>query len=221
MTIAVGVMARAPSAPGKTRLAADLPESRLRALREALLADTLTVICSVARVQPFVFVTPDDAGDEMLPYLPREVPVRAQRGDDLGARMRNALAELIDVEQFDAAILVGTDTPLITAEHIDEAITLLRTRGGVVLGPADDGGYYLIGMTRVFPELFAGIEWGSDSVLMDTMRTAERRRIDVCLIRGAYDIDTIEDLRRLARDLELEPPQVAPHTRQVLKSPTY
>ena len=214
-------MARAPSAPGKTRLAADLPEPRLRALREALLADTLTVICSAAHIQPFVFVTPDDAGDEMLPYLPREVAVRPQRGDDLGARMRNALAELIELERFDAGVLVGTDAPLITTEHIDEATALLRTRGGVVLGPADDGGYYLIGMTRVFPELFAGVEWGSDSVLMDTMRIAERRHIDVCLIRGAYDIDTIEDLRRLEGDLEREPPQVAPHTRQVLKKIRY
>jgi uncharacterized protein len=217
VTIAVGVMARAPSTPGKTRLAADLSEPGLRALREALLSDTLTVICSVAHIQPFVFVTPDDAGDEMLPYLPREVPVRPQRGDDLGARMRNALAALIDVERFDAAVLVGSDIPLIAPEHIDEATALLRTRGGVVLGPADDGGYYLIGMTRVFPELFAGIEWGSDSVLMDTMRIAERQHIDVCLIRGAYDIDTLEDLRRLERDLERELPHVAPSTRRVLK----
>jgi len=219
--IAVGVMARAPSAPGKTRLAAGLSEPRLRDLREALLADTLGTICSVAHVQPFVFVTPADAGGEILQYLPREVPVRPQRGDDLGARMRNALVELIEVEGFDAAVLVGTDTPLITTEHIEEATVLLRTRGGVVLGPADDGGYYLIGMTRVFPELFAGIEWGSDSVLMDTMRIGERRRIDVCLIRGAYDIDTIDDLRRLEHDLELEPPQVAPQTRRVLKGTEY
>lgn len=217
MKIAIGVMARAPSTPGKTRLSADVPEPRLRLLREALLADTLAVVCAAPHLQPFVFVTPGGVDAEVLRLAPRAMTILPQRGDDLGARMRDALTVLLDAQGFDAAILVGTDVPLLTAEHLDEAAALLRTRGGVVLGPADDGGYYLIGMTRVFPELFEGIEWGSDSVLMETMRIADRRRIDACLIRGAYDIDTVGDLRRLMRDLETEPPSVAPNTRVVLK----
>jgi glycosyltransferase A (GT-A) superfamily protein (DUF2064 family) len=72
-------------------------------------------------------------------------------------------------------------------------------------------------MTRVFGKLFEGIEWGGDSVLMDTMRAADALHIDACLIRGAYDIDTIEDLRRLERDLELEPPELALHVRRALQ----
>jgi uncharacterized protein len=131
--------------------------------------------------------------------------------------MRDAFVELIERRGHDAAILVGTDAPLLTADHLDEAAALLRARGGVVLGPADDGGYYLIGMTRVFRGLFEGIEWGTDSVLMDTMRAAEALHVDACLIRGAYDIDTIEDLRRLERDLAVEPPEVARNVRTALR----
>ncbi len=115
-----------------------------------MLADTLAVACSVPRVGVVVFVTPEGSDAEIATLAPRLLPIRPQQGADLGDRMRNAIAELIDRDGYDAAILVGTDAPLVTTEHFEEATALLRTRGGVVIGPADDGGYYLIGMTRVF-----------------------------------------------------------------------
>ena len=216
MKTAIGVMARAPSSPGKTRLAASVSEPSLRALRAAMLADTVAVASAIPHADVVVFVTPAESAAEMSALLPRNVQVRPQRGTDLGERMRHAIAELIDGDGDNAAILVGTDAPLVTTEHFAEAVAVLRTRGGVVIGPADDGGYYLIGMTRVFADLFTGIEWGTDSVLRDTMRIAERLHLDANLIRGTYDIDTIADLRRLARDLALEPPSVAPRTRLAL-----
>jgi rSAM/selenodomain-associated transferase 1 len=218
MKSAIGVMARAPSSPGKTRLAASVSEPHLRALRAAMLADTVAVASAVPRADVVVFVTPAESGAEIVSLLPQRVAVRPQCGADLGERMRHAIAELIDDDGCDAAILVGTDAPLVTTEHFAEALGVLHTRGGVVIGPADDGGYYLIGMTRVFADLFTGVTWGSDSVLLDTMRIAEHLRIEACLIRGAYDIDTIADLRRLERDLALEPPSVAPRTRQALSA---
>lgn len=214
MKTVIGVMARAPSAPGKTRLAPHLPETRLRAFRTALLADTLATVCAYPHAEVVAFVTPDDAAGEILAAAPRPVPVVAQPDGDLGARMRAALAHLFDERGCASAMLVGIDAPLVTAEHLDEAATLLRTRGGMVLGPADDGGYYLIGMTRLFAPVFEGIEWGGDAVLMDTMAAADRLRVDACLIRGAYDVDTIDDLRRLERDLAVEPAEVAPHVRR-------
>lgn len=217
MKLAVGVMARSPKAEGKTRLAPHLDSQTLAALREAMLADTLAAVCAAARVDALVFVAPDDRGHDVLAHAPRILPVLPQGAGDLGERMQRALSELIDARGYDGAILVGSDVPLLTPEHVAEAANLLRTRGGVVIGPADDGGYYLLGMSpRVFGELFDGIEWGSDSVLDATLRTAQRNRIDACLIRGAYDIDTIEDLRRLERDLEREPLDVAVHTRRAL-----
>jgi glycosyltransferase A (GT-A) superfamily protein (DUF2064 family) len=83
----------------------------------------------------------------------------------------------------------------------------------VVLGPADDGGYYLIGMTEVRGGLFEGMAWGAPSVLADTRRAAERLGVEVGLIRGGYDIDTIEDLHRLERDLPDVPLERAAHVR--------
>jgi hypothetical protein len=90
---------------------------------------------------------------------------------------------------------------------------VLQASGGVVLGPADDGGYFLIGMTKLHTELFDDVEWGTSSVVTDTLRIAERLGVEARLIGGCYDIDTIEDLRRLERDLTSAAPEVAPHVR--------
>ena len=201
-------MARAPSSGGKSRLAPHLSASRLTALRHALLADTLAAVSGLPDV--FVFVTPDEAaleGETSLPVIP-------QGAGDLGARMLYALQFLLKGSDPAAAILVGSDVPLLTANHITEATNTLTTSGGIVLGPADDGGYYLIGMRQAHPELFEGIAWGSDSVLTDTLRAADRAGIGAHLTRSAYDVDTIDDLLRLERDLAWLPSAVCPALRR-------
>jgi uncharacterized protein len=218
MKLALGVMARAPSAPGKTRLAPHIPEARLRDLRAALLADTLGVVCAAPHIDPFVFCTPDDSEREVMALVDRLVPVIPQGGGDLGDRMKRAFRHLFESRGYTAAVLVGTDTPLLTVEHLAEAAHLLRTREGTVLGPADDGGYYLIGMTSLREALFDGMSWGTDGVLLDTMAVAEGVGAPACLIRGAYDIDTIDDIRRLERDLGEESPDIAPNTRRWIRS---
>jgi rSAM/selenodomain-associated transferase 1 len=266
--IGVGVMARAPSSGGKTRIAPYLSESRLRALRCALLADTLRVVLAATsrlrshrtrasfRVaslpasdlplslasnrgelppsrlsaaagqvgaaslpagrdgyEVIVFVEPGDACGEVEALSAGPVTCVAQSVGDLGRRMCAAFTHLLQPLRCDAAILVGSDIPLLTADHLDEARETLATTGGVVLGPADDGGYYLIGMRTVRSELFEGIAWGTNSVLTDTLRIAERAGIEARLIRAAYDVDTIEDLHRLESDLRAAPPDVAPDVR--------
>jgi glycosyltransferase A (GT-A) superfamily protein (DUF2064 family) len=127
--------------------------------------------------------------------------------------MRAAFAYLLETLNCDAAILVGSDIALLTGDHLHEACETLATTGGVVLGPADDGGYYLIGMRRVYAELFEGVSWGTSSVLTDTLRVADRAGIEARLIRAAYDVDTIEDLQRLEDDLRTASPELAPHVR--------
>jgi uncharacterized protein len=211
VSIAVGVMARAPSSGGKSRLAPHLPPARLAALREALLADTLRVAERLPDVT--IFFTPDDAEHEIstftVPAL-RRVP---QGGGDLGTRMFRALQCLLNVTP-DAAILVGSDIPLLTADHITEASETLHASGGLVLGPAADGGYYLIGMTEARAALFDGIAWGTETVLTDTLRIAERLGVEARLARSAYDVDTIDDLRRVGRDLAAAPSTLSPALRR-------
>jgi glycosyltransferase A (GT-A) superfamily protein (DUF2064 family) len=123
------------------------------------------------------------------------------------------LEYLLQAPGCEAAVLVCADIPLLAADHIGDARETLAATQGVVLGPADDGGYYLIGMRTVHAELFDGVEWGAASVLTDTLRAADRAGIEARLIRAAYDIDTIDDLHRLERDLQDAPPDLAPRVR--------
>jgi rSAM/selenodomain-associated transferase 1 len=198
VTTAIGVMARAPSSQGKTRLAPHLSPSRVASLRSALFADALVTLATVPDVT--IFFTPDEAEREIAALAGPARRLVAQGGGDLGARMLRALQLLLDVSPG-GALLVGTDIPLLTADHLREAEETLRSNGGVVLGPADDGGYYLIGMREAHAGLFEGIAWGTARVLTDTLRAAERIGVEARLVRGAYDIDTIDDLHRLERDL--------------------
>jgi rSAM/selenodomain-associated transferase 1 len=214
MNGAIAILARAPSSGGKSRLAPHVPEPRLASLRAALLADTLDVVFGFHGVDAFVFFTPEGGEREIAALVPRPLTLVAQRGDDLGARMLAAFHELIVSRGYRWSILVGSDVPLLTTEHVFEATDTLRRNGGVVVGPADDGGYYLIGMTEIHELLFDRIAWGSDSVLLETLRRADRLGVDVRIIRGAYDIDTIEDLRRVENDLATEPPERARHLRR-------
>jgi len=210
-------MARAPSAAGKTRLEPHLSPSRLAALRAALLADTLDVVGAAADAniaEGVIFFTPAGAAFEIAAAANGRFPCVCQSDGDLGQRMRAALEELLGPRGYRTAMLVGADIPLLSAQHLLNARDTLEASGGVVLGPADDGGYYLIGMTKVEGGLFDGIEWGTGSVLTDTLRAAERLSIEARLIGGTYDIDTIEDLRRLERELAVAASEVAPHVRR-------
>jgi rSAM/selenodomain-associated transferase 1 len=213
VNVAVGVMARAPSSPGKTRLAPHLVPDRLAALRSALVADTLDVLASTPNIHPFIFYTPETAAAEIVSLAGSHIRALPQQGSDLGARMQGAIEELLDRRAFDAAIIIGTDMPLITERHLADAAELLIL-DTIVLGPADDGGYYLIGMRRAHGELFTGVEWGTGSVLTDTLRVADRIGVEARLIRSGYDVDTIVDLQRLEVDLAGAADGLARHTRR-------
>ena len=208
-------MARAPSAAGKTRLAPHLSAARLATLRAALFADTLDVVARATRltdIDVVIFFTPAD-GEPEIAALNNAFPRVCQEAGDLGQRMRAAFEHLIGQRRYGAALLVGSDIPFLSAAGIAEARRTLQAEGGVVLGPADDGGYYLIGMANVHAALFDQIEWSTDTVLTDTVRSAGRLGIEVRLIGSAYDIDTIDDLRRLERDLASASPETAAHVR--------
>ena len=209
-------MARAPSSEGKSRLATHFPPDRLHALKVALLANTLRALETLPDV--FIFFTPDDAERELAllsgPALPR---VRQSEGD-LGTRMLAAIRHLLETLKYEAALLVGSDIPWLTADHVREAMATLHATRGIVLGPADDGGYYLIGMTRAVDGLFEDIAWGTRNVLTDTLRAAERLGVDARVIRSAYDVDTIADVQRFERDLAVASADACPHLRRWLNT---
>src|SRR5260221_11121399 len=120
-TCAVGVMARAPSAAGKTRLAPHLPAPRLQALRAALLADTLLVVAAAPGVDRFIVFTPAAAEREIAALACDAFQLVPQRGTDLGERMQSAFDDLIAGRGYGSAILVGSDIPSLSPAHIPRA----------------------------------------------------------------------------------------------------
>jgi hypothetical protein len=112
---------------------------------------------------------------------------------------------------------VDSDTPTLPTAYVVQAIDLLQHHGtDVVLGPTEDGGYYLIGLKQPCRSLFDGIPWSGPSVLTETLHRASRRRLRVTLLPAWFDVDTADDLRRLRRDLAAGDNNTAPHTRAFL-----
>ena len=186
------ILTRAPSAGGKRRLFAALGRPPDPALLEALLLDTLdgADVPGIARV---VAVEPADACDDVRAVVPAGVQVIAQVRGTLGDRMAAVMREMFD-SGARAVALLGSDLPDLQPAAVAGAFEILaREPGTVVLGPAADGGYYLIAATAV-PDLFDGMEWGSDQVLAQTLAAAEQRGLRVRLLAPMRDVDTPGDL---------------------------
>ena len=123
------------------------------------------------------------------------VQVRLQRGRDLGERMHHALRSAL--RRHRSAILIGADAPSLTPGDLRRAVRWLSGGTDLVLAPAEDGGYALIGARRLSPSLFANIEWGSADVLAQTIANIARAGLKKRLLRTVWDVDRPEDLERL------------------------
>jgi len=141
--------------------------------------------------------SPPDAGDMFSSWPGQGYPAMPQQGDDLGARMENAFHRIFS-EGTDSAVLIGSDLPDLPATVIHDAFEAL-TRSDAVIGPATDGGYYLIGFTRAAfaPRIFQGIAWSTDRVFEETMKKFREGSLRVGVLPEWSDVDTIEDLRTL------------------------
>ncbi len=114
-----------------------------------------------------------------------------QEGETLGDKMKAALKEVLSVS--DKAVIIGSDCYDISAEVIEIAFSKLDEYD-VVFGPANDGGYYLLGMNKLHPELFEGIEWSTQTVLKDSIMHLKEK--NYFLLEELIDIDTIDDLKQ-------------------------
>lgn len=184
---AVLVFARAP-VPGraKTRLVPALGAWGAARLQARLTARTLQV-AGAFPVQ--LHGTSRHGYFRSLPF-----PFFVQRGDDLGARMQHAVVRAL--RRHRTVIVVGTDCPVLTARDLQRAARLLSSHD-VVLAPAEDGGYALIGLRKPCAALFEGIEWGSASVLSETISRLRKKGLKWKAIRTVWDVDRPEDLARL------------------------
>lgn len=144
------------------------------------------------------------------------IPLIAQTGEDIGARMHNATERLFGIG-YRFVLLVGTDVPTLPLDYYQRAVDLLQAND-LVLGPAFDGGYYLIGLKRPAPEVFAGIPWSTAQVLALTQQKAASLGLKTALLPSWQDCDTIEDLNLLIEAAGLDAKK--PKKEQVFSSRT-
>lgn len=171
----------------KTRIAATVGENVALEIYNQLLDHTHRVAMEV-KVDKFLFYS------DFIPEQKEAYPgyhFMLQEGEDLGERMCNAFASLF-ARGYSNVVIIGTDCPDLEASDLNTAFLAL-SRNDMVIGPAKDGGYYLLGMSRFHPELFRGIHWSTERVLELTLDAADEARLDYEFLRLHSDIDTFAD----------------------------
>ena len=164
----------------------------------------------LGQVHKALFLTPLGAGrtnPELVLDAPPGVTVEAQQGSDLGDRLSHAFNRKWN-EGFRKIVFIGTDSPALGREDLLAAFEALDA-SEVVLGPATDGGYYLIGFSARLPIMFSGISWGTSQVFRETVQLLETNAIHWQRLRESFDLDTYEDLVNFHRTLK-ESPTVLP-----------
>lgn len=180
----------------KSRLALHVGEDMALRLYENMVLDAIDML-KRGRFPFRICYTPQDARDQMTGWLGQEYDYQPQTGGDLGDRMEGAFVRVFsgDIEQV---LLIGSDIPGLTTGVIEEAFTSLLTNDAAI-GPADDGGYYLIGFRKntFFPGIFHDMAWSTSAVFRETTDRLHEVSRKVHLLPELTDVDTVEDLRTL------------------------
>ena len=213
------VVAKRP-APGrtKTRLTPPLSPQQAADLYECFLRDTLDLMRRVTRhvpdVQRAIAYLPLEARDYFAQLAP-DFDLIPQTGADLGARLDHALTSYLD-QGYERAVIMNSDGPTQPIENLRQAFAALTDHIDVVLGPSDDGGYYLIGLKKPAPRLLREVRMSTPSVLQDTLTLAREEELRFTLLPQWYDVDDVASLQQLIAELQTAPLEVAPHTRSFL-----
>ena len=203
------VFARVPElGKVKTRLALELGDERTLVVYESMLRGTLQ---SIGQPTPeteieIVWAPTPAAGGDMLRRAFGDRTLAMQTGATLGDRLAMAFTERFVFHQTQKIVAIGVDDPHLSRESIDHALALLESVEWVV-GPATDGGYYLIGCRALAfdSEIFAGIDWGTDKVFATTLAKIREWASTVAVLPMRSDIDTAEDLERYGLLVSSEP----------------
>ena len=242
---ALAVMTKAPQAGRvKTRLVPPLTPAEAAELNKSFLRDTAAAIsnacCSGGLGPPkakqaqrdgtqrsppqkpcgVAVYTPIGAEAAYEDILPADFSLLPQRGDHFGERLYFAMEDLFKCG-FESVCLVDSDSPTVPAENFTEAVELLSTsEDRVVLGPSEDGGYYLIGLKKLHRHLFEQIDWSTERVLHQTSQRANELGLELKLLPTGYDVDDAASLRRLCDELlaDTTSADIAPYTREFLAS---
>lgn len=212
-------MAKAPVAGQvKTRLVPPLTDAQAAEFYRALLLDQLANLQNFSAAERYIAYAPDDAEALMRDLGGSDYQYLPQRGDDLGARMEHLFSDL-QSRGHSRIVLVGSDLPALPLEILNGAFTRLSSGDiQVVLGPSRDGGYYLVGMNRAKPAIFANMTWSHERVLAQTSERLTRLGVSFCLTADWSDLDSLDDLRRLIDPAMAADLAAMPRTRSCLDS---
>ncbi|MFM8551171.1 MAG: TIGR04282 family arsenosugar biosynthesis glycosyltransferase [Nitrospiraceae bacterium] len=218
---ALVIFGKAPI-PGqvKTRLCPPLTDDEAATLQGSLVLDVVEkarasaksgqydciFACAPSREHVFFKVLEDRQGLRLLDQV----------GEDLGTRMARAFQDTFN-QGYQQVVIVGTDVPTLPASSFGTAFRLLKDHD-LVLGPALDGGYYLIGLQRPAPDLVTGMPWSTDQVLTLTKKKAEGLGLKTALLPTYRDLDRLEDLQALIGEAKSAPKTFSPRTAGVLQT---
>jgi len=189
----------------KTRLAKTLGNAEALRIYWFLLQKTRETALSVdARRQLWYSDVVEHNDDWPAAYFEKSV----QTGADLGERMQEAFRQAFE-DGDGPVVIIGADCPELEGKHLREAFSALAV-SDLVIGPAPDGGYYLLGMRQFFPDLFADIAWSTPTVLALTLEKAAQLGLTVHFLPELSDIDVEEDWKAYLKKIQPRPPRVSP-----------
>ncbi|NMM49512.1 TIGR04282 family arsenosugar biosynthesis glycosyltransferase [Marinigracilibium pacificum] len=181
----------------KTRLAKDLGDDKALEIYTKLLLHTASLIEEI-EWPTFVYYKDEIVRNDLfsLPWVIKKV----QSNGDLGAKMKNAFVEVKEETEAEKIIIIGSDCYDLATDHLIMASEKLNNHD-VVIGPSNDGGYYLLGLKSIQSNLFNNIEWSTETVLAETIKKCKESGLSIHLIEELVDIDTIEDLKSIKNEL--------------------
>ena len=175
----------------KTRLGASIGSANALQVYKKLLSHTREIAVQVKCDREIWYSSMIDRRDSWNSDLFEK---KLQQGRNLGVRMSGAFQQAFEAG-YEKAVIIGSDCPELEPQHIEDAFDALRSEDAVI-GPSEDGGYYLLGMKKYTPEIFSDIEWSTSSVFEETKRHFEQLGLTCKTLEVLNDIDTIEDLKK-------------------------
>lgn len=186
----------------KTRLQAAIGQEQALLLYKAMLGRIAGTL-NTSNLSNWDLYVSSNPSHELFTSICNIKNIYPQVEGDLGQKMSAAIAQTAVQAELESVIIIGSDCPAMSPAYLDSAITALDDGCDVVLGPAEDGGYVLLGLRRTIPELFVEIPWGSSEVLNLTLLRLQELGLSYRLLETLWDVDRPEDLGRLE---ELDPP---------------
>ncbi len=217
---ALAIMTKVPRAGRvKTRLTPPLTPEEAAALNICFLRDTAAAIAAAGEpAQGVGCYTPVGEEEAYATIFPADFLLIPQSEGSFGERLITATRDLFAVG-FASVCLIDSDSPTVPATAFTEAAAILsQPNETIVLGPSDDGGYYLIGMNQPHPEVFAGIDWSTERVLEQTQQRAIEAGLTVHLLPTGLDVDNEATFRRLQDELRPPNESRAPATAEFLRT---